>query len=213
MTWTGGVLDGTGMLRIAPEATVTLSGTGTKLLSGARIIENEGTLHQSGSGQFFINQNSTAQIRNRGLFLISGTGPIGSQQLGVTASIINTGTIRKTGAGAAEFHHNFTFTNSGMVQVEAGLLRLFVGGTHTGSWSISPGAELSFHQETNALQAAGSLSNQGLLSINGGTTNIDSAYAGTGAVSVNTGILNWNAAATLGSVTLSGGTLAGSGAL
>ena len=146
----------------------------------------------------------------------------------------NLGTFSKTGGAGISDVYNVPFNNSGTVNVQSGTLSLLGGGTHSGQFNVDGGKTLSL-SGNHTFNPGASMSGAGALEQQTGTTQYgistctdqlrvaggtfivagNTSLAGGFTVSGNgtqtgTGTLN---VAGLTSVTVTGGTLAGSGIL
>src|ERR1051325_3001171 len=224
----GGLLTGSGRVTITGAANFTdnngnveESGTGTTdlkgggALSGAasliidsgRVLENEGAFAwQSGSiilsvaGTTIDNEAGAAfeaQEDNRLLAFTDGT------------AFNNAGTFTKSGGtGATEI--DAAFDNTGTVDVESGTLSLGGGGTSSGDLSTASGSTLNFAAGIFSI-TGGTIDSLGTFEVTNGSVVITPAVDIAGAVDIVLGTLELDGAASLGSLTQSGGMLTGSG--
>ena len=104
--------------------------------------------------------------------------------------------------------------NSGTVQVLSGTLSLQGGSTEMGSLTVSAGGTLGFDSGTYTLGNGNNISGTGTVEIGGGTVNVNagSTYNVSGLTNIHSGTVNFNSGnnITTGTLTQSGGTLAGS---
>ncbi|HXJ75889.1 MAG TPA: hypothetical protein VNM37_23745, partial [Candidatus Dormibacteraeota bacterium] len=149
---------------------------------------------------------------------------------GATTPINNSGLFRQT-AGTAGTTITVPFSNIGGLQVLAASLGLGLGGTHSGTLSISQGATLAFSGGNHILASGSLVTGAGVLAVSGNATTLSangtfdlgatlSVTGGTvtlgssctiGGASINIagGILNYNSAGTAGTLSLASGTLGG----
>ncbi len=179
-TLSGGTLTGTGS--ISPSTSLTLAGgtlglnlavptTSTNTFSGGTLTVGSGFALTIPSGAVL---QATAGT-------ISGSG-----------SVVNQGTLSKTGTGTVTISAPFTNASGAQVSVAGGTLSLG-GGTIAGTYTVSSGDTLNF-SGTETLSGSAAFSGAGTVAVTGGTTTIN-------------GTLTYN------NFTLSGGTFAGTGSL
>ncbi len=167
-TWSGGVMQGTGALNIAANATLTLGGVGVTV--NQRTINNAGTVNctygfNGGKGAVFNNLPGgvlNLQVSNMG-FDYSGSG--------VVPVLNNAGTV----VGPVGFwpNMNWAFTNSGSVLAQGANLNLGRGLTQiAGSTVVAAGATLTPGRTAPLLLQGGILSGYGTIAgpvVNGAT--------------------------------------------
>ena len=133
----GGVLTNIGVITAAPS-----SGATVRIVSG--ILDNKGTINQSGAGTFVLFGAGGGEVENEAGavydFQSDGTpfveGPGGG-------TIVNAGTIEKTGGTGTTTVSNVALNNSGTLDVESGTLALLSPETSTGgTFSVATGAVL-----------------------------------------------------------------------
>jgi hypothetical protein len=205
-SWTGSPsLGGTGKTIIAPGATATVSGTNPKLLG--RTIEVQGTLNYTGSNwQFGVGGfDATLSIMSGGVLNITGDGDLVVFQAG-THTFNNAGTVNRSGAGATDV--GMTANNNGTINVTAGTLGLDAGGAHTGSFAVNAGATLRFGG-IHSLAPASSVSGAGAVEISAGSATFDGSFGISSLLVNGATLINTNSVVT--ALTLSGGSLGGSG--
>ncbi|HEU5123392.1 MAG TPA: carboxypeptidase regulatory-like domain-containing protein [Verrucomicrobiae bacterium] len=211
MTWTGGMMDGSGTTRIAPEASLTLSGTSQKSVL-RRTLLNEGTATWTGTGGLTI--GDTGEIRNAGTLEIqndiSTSTAVGGW--GTVGYFVNLGQIVKTsGAGVTEI--NQTFRNDGSITIQNGTFRLTGQGTNAGSFEISKNATLQFNGAGQTMTASSAITGAGRLLMSSGTTVIEGAYEIPTELINGTLAFNNPRAPITSSFLFAGGTLEGNGDL
>jgi hypothetical protein len=214
-TWSGGTWSGTGVPTLAAGRTLTVSGAATKRLGKGLV--NEGTITWTGGTLALAGatlRNGTAATSTPGLLDIAGDLSL-TRVSGTTGLLNQFGTVRKsagTGAGAL-LATNVTFTNQAAVEVTSGVLRLGGTGSHTGSVALDPGTTLELVSTTQTFSAGSSVSGSaGTVRVAGGGLTMAGAYA-PGLTEITAGTATFNAATALSALTMSGGTLAGTGAL
>jgi hypothetical protein len=136
---------GAGTTRINAGAVMNISGGSGLTLTDARRLENDGTLNIADATPLILGKDST--LINNNLIAIEGANNNGGID-GYNASnllattIVNNGTVRKSGTGSRVFR-SASFTNSGVIEVQAGKLEAGGAGTSAGAFSVAPGATLS----------------------------------------------------------------------
>jgi hypothetical protein len=201
-TWTGGSINsGAGMFTAAGplalggsvnlsrtlEAQAAVSFSGTQLqISGGHFI-NRGTFTAESAGAQAISQFSTGLFTNHGIFTKRGEGTL----------TVSTG--------------SFTHLAGAEMRVEEGTLNLINQSSYTGATVFAGAAgTLRWAAGTHTFDAASSLGGVSML-FAGATVNINGSYAVTGLTTVSSGTANFNAAAVLPELAVSGGSLGGSG--
>lgn len=124
---------------------------------------------------------------------------------------INNGVIRRTvGTGNVTIGYGVNFTNTGSFEISTGSV-IPAGGISTGSITVAAGATLKFDSDVFTLAIGSTLSGAGSLRMISGTANLNGNYSLTGPVSCEGGVLNFNSAATIASLSLvNGATISGS---
>ena len=209
-TWTGGTLDGLGAINIGPSAKMDIRGS-TKTLRG-RTINNAGTATWT-SG--YIGTGLGAVFNNTGTFDAQVNSNTFDYSQGGTVTIFNnSGSFRRT-AGADTATIDVIFNNSGSVQAQSGTLNLTRGGDSSGSFEATSTGTLGFGGGTHNLDGSSSVFGDGTVKVTSGTANFGGAYNVTGGdtTTITGGTANFNADATTAALTLSGGTLAGTGSI
>ena len=201
-SWSGGTMSGSGITRIDSGNALIVSGN--PALTQGRQLLNNGTITFTGIGMTI----SSATLTNNGTLNLNGNSNIGNAG---TGTIDNSGTLAKIG-GSGSSTIVAAVNNSGTVNAAIGTLRLSGGGTHSGSFSIAPGATLSFSGGTHTMTGAGSISGSGSLLFDGATATVGIPIS-VGALNVVQGVATLNAAADAAAFSLGGGTLGGSGTL
>jgi hypothetical protein len=206
--WTSGTFGSAGSPGIlALNGGAAVSNTLTKSFNGGTIVNNAGATWTAGqiscvSSALFSNAPSaTFDMQADGTVLaVSAGNPL----------FANAGTVLKS-AGTGTSTIGTPFNNSGLVQVQSGILALTDGGTNSGPFTTVSGTTLNFGVGTYLLQSSSSVSGPGNLWVSSGTVNAQ------GAVMVNWltnsgGTLNFSQSGTVypTNVTVSGGTLTGS---
>jgi hypothetical protein len=223
LNWANGTMSGTATTAI---------GSGGVLAIGSGGVTFGRTLNHGGVGTWAGgNLTLSAGVAFNNLF--GGTFDItadGRLSGSATTPINNTGLFRQT-AGTVSTVVTAPFNNSGTLQVQAATLSLSLGGTHTGTMNVAPGATLNFAGGSHVLAAGSLVTGAGVLTLSGGATTLTasgtfdagstlSVAAGAGTLSagciitgatlnVGGGILNYNSSGSVAAVNLTGGTLGG----
>ena len=161
--WTGGIIAGEGTTRLAPGATLNITGEGQKVLR-ATTLENSGTINWSGTGA--LNANTRPIIRNlpAGTFNALSDAPLTRFNAG--ALIENQGLFRRAATGGTKTM-DAAFKNDGKLELGAGILQLLDSFTNTASGDfnvaidgLSAGAEYAQLDVRSSAQLDGTLSAQ-----------------------------------------------------
>jgi hypothetical protein len=171
--WSGGTLSGSGMLLANGGATF---GNNAHTLSGRRLVIPTGQAALWTAGNFNADQNAVLDIA--GTLDIGYDGQFFTGFNG-TATIENSGTIRKTGGnGIAAI--GVTLNNHGTLEVTSGRVDLYGGGTSSGRFVAMPNSTLAFVTSFGAspytLSADSSIEGAGTISLEGGTINFAGTY-------------------------------------
>jgi hypothetical protein len=214
-SWTGGTMNGTGSLVIGPLATGAISGGAGKSLDGGRQLLNEGDLTLSGATVDFSNGGgANATFDNRGTFTVTDEADFTwSNFNGQPVFVKNSGTFVKSGTGTTTVLATTQFINSGNIEVLSGILQLSTQGTHSGTLSVNAGATLNLSSGNFNLTAGGTLAVAGAIRISGGALTLNDPATFANGIELSAGGLTVNSTTETPSLTMSGGTLGGSGVL
>ncbi len=207
--WQAGSLAGGGVVNA--NGGVLLSGSGFKQLG--RTFNNATTTTWTSGGLTML-QGAAFQNLSGASFDAQSDNSFTS--FGGPSAFNNAGSFTKSaGTGLSSLTGGVAFNNSGAVQAQTGTLGFFGGGTSSGSFVVSGGAQLSFAGDQN-LQGASSVTGDGTVSFTGSTALGSNVVAGTYDVAnsvISGGRNDFNSRATTGTATLSGSTavLRGSG--
>jgi fibronectin-binding autotransporter adhesin len=220
--WTGGTVTGTGTLTLLETVNGTITGSSTKTLDGGRVLNNQGMLVWTGTGNFHL-LNGTFTVASGGLFDIQTDADLADNNSSGTSTLLVNGTLRKSAAsGTTTLGSHFgsggdvvvTLNPGGMIQIQAGVLSFIGGGgSAAGTFDTSSGARVewntAFTLDTGTvIQGAGVARNNSALTVAGA-----SVVAGTGTLELPTGTLNGDGALTIsGALNWTGGTMSGAGA-
>ena len=130
-TWSRGVLNGSGLVVVPSGSTFYISSGADHDLPSATLNNNGTVIHDGGR----IRGGGGAAINNTGLWLEQADYDF-NDDYGGAAKFVNTGTFRKTaGPNATTFAGGFVFQNSGLMDVQSGVVRLGGGGSSTGTFN------------------------------------------------------------------------------
>ena len=177
--WTGGTQSGSGSTNVLAGGTLNISGLLDKTLD-ARTLSNAGTANVSG-GTLVLNNG--ALFSNSTTFNAQGTTAI-SSNTGVPGSFDNSGSFSRSGAGTTTTV-SVPFNNSGTALINSGTLSLSGGGTDSGSFNVANGAALNFSGGTHDLNTGAALTGAGNVNVNAGQINLNA-----GGIDRLTGTLN-----------------------
>lgn len=214
LNWTGNSMEGTGALEVLGGGKLNIS-NGVALRQ--RTLNNAGTVTITGSitigaGNLAVFNNQapgTLDIQGNTFFSSSNSGSLP----GIGATINNAGTMLKSGGGGTA-GINIEFNNSGVVNVQNGILAVGLSGTAgvaTGAFNVLGGTALNFVNGTYNLNPGSSVNGAGTCSFTGGTTNVGGGYNMTTTNISSNGNVNFNGTATTVGGTQSAGTLSGTG--
>jgi RHS repeat-associated protein len=188
LNWTGGTITGNGGLTVTGNLTMT--GGNNKDLS-ATTLTNNGAATLNGTG--YMRMGNAVTFQNNGAFTFLSDAWVQWAYGNSGNAFNNAGSVTKTSStstGTSGFN-NLDFNSTGTVDVASGIL--FIDrGTSSGDFIAEPGATLQFDTGTTTLNAGASISGTGTVNIPSGTT-----------------VVNTNVS--INNLSLSGGTIAGTG--
>jgi RHS repeat-associated protein len=218
-SWSGGTMSGTGSTVLGTG----VSGSITSCPEGflrERTLVNEGTVTLA-SGDSELTMAEGARLENKGTFIANAEVGCNHSESDITLEkvtgkpepiIVNKGTFEKT-EGTGTTYIEVAIANTGTIDAKSGTLTLDGGGSGgpESRWLASTGAVLRF--------TSGSFSTlggtwEGPITIAGATATATSNISGTAAkLSLSSGSLSpaSGSTATIGTLTMSGGTLGGAG--
>jgi hypothetical protein len=203
LSWTGGTMSGPG--RTISLVSLMISGTSAKTLSG-RTLDNAGVATWTGSGTLNSDYDTTwnnlvgatFEVRNSDVAFDGRSGSVRFNNAGIFRKLASTGTTRMVPA----------FYNTGMVQVQTGLLSLAGAGVSSGSFSVAAGAVLDFGAgafDLTTLSPSSSLSGAGEVRFSSGTVFVLGSYGISGLTNVTGGAAQFFSGASTGTLALSAG--------
>ena len=164
MTWSGGVMSGSGRSIIPSGATLTIPNTTGISLNG-RTLDNTGTILWPSSALADFNLTSGAVITNRpgALFHVQNARTFTT---GAGSRIDNAGTFRKSGnTGTSTINSGLTLNNYGTAEILNGTLELAGGGLNNGAIAVSAGSTLQFSGGTFSANSSSSITGGGNLTV------------------------------------------------
>lgn len=124
LIWRAGTFNGSGLTRILPSATLQMLSGSTKALSGGGVMDHAGTGVWTGTGTFQVN-HGTFNVLNGAVFDIQTDASLSdSDGSGTVGTVNNLGTIRKSVATGTTSITVSGFNNSGVLELERGVLNL-----------------------------------------------------------------------------------------
>jgi hypothetical protein len=206
LNWSGGVLSGTGKKTVSG----TLNLSSNQYLDGTT-LETSGATVWIGNSTFYANNGAIWNNTSTGTIDLQNDSDF-SQWYGNQSTFNNAGTFTKSnGTTTDDSFIGFVFNNTGTVQVKAGTLTLYGGGTNTGSFSIDAGGTLRIIADYN-FNTGNSITGAGNFNIESGTTTVNAASTWSAPVNLINGGLTGAGALTISNqLNWSGGTLSGTG--
>jgi RHS repeat-associated protein len=200
--WTGGALK-TAFGDLTNLGTMNLAGPATKVISNDGMLDNFGTINQTGSGNLDLTSPfdagegappTTLTIEAGGAYFLNSDSGI-QQDISVAGSaVINHGIIaKKAGTGTSPLFVDGTLTNTGTIEADSGALDLepntfaqIAGTTLTGgTWNANSGGTLQFPAGTSITSNAATIALNGpgasIVGIAGLSANSGSFTVGVGA--------------------------------
>lgn len=167
------------------------------LTVGSLNIVNSSTLNTDltlGAGTHTAFANSTLTI-NGGHTVANSAGSTlgtfsGNNTLAGAGTFLNSGTLTRTVTGTTTVSARLDNLVGSTVNVGAGTISLNGGGTHSGTFAVSPGATLRFGGGSHSLTADAGITGAGAVVVDSGTvTIVGDGTAHSGATTVNGGTL------------------------
>ena len=176
LNWSRGSV--AGAVHVAAGATMNVTGVRAKVLSGASVLHNAGTVNWDGLGALVIGIGGVINNLAGGVFDVRGDGQMYRHADGEPQPVFNNaGVFRKSGGGGTAYVGGglpFTNTDAGTVEVGSGTLLFVSEFNNSGTARALPGGTLGlksgfFSQTTGTLMLdGGGLSSLGPLHLGGG---------------------------------------------
>lgn len=170
--WSDGNLTGAGTTRLLGDVSFA---TGARHLRNGQTLEILGTVTQTGTGS--LNTGGGARVLNLGSWLDAATGNVGLGNFGGGASsrFDNVGSFTKTSAFVTEIGNGLNLHNTGLLDVQAGTLRLSDNATLAAAGQVRVATGATLDLGANQVLLAGTLQNTGTLRVSGTLAVTDSA--------------------------------------
>lgn len=191
--WSGGDLDGNGLISLAQGSTSTIAGPNPKTLT--RALDNHGTLTIAAAPLTIIGVTLTNQPGATLRLDASATISAGKQ-----SAIVNRATLTKTGGDRTTI--DAPLDNDGTVSVQSGSLALRAGGAHTGDFTIAAPGYLILAGDHDLAKTA-DIAGPGRFLAAHGTLTAAGAFNVTGAVTL-AGAATFTGTFTAGPLTIEG---------
>jgi hypothetical protein len=176
-TWTGGAIGGAGTTSFA--GTLAIDGAAAHAINGPRTVVVDGTATWAGNtahGNGTISMTTSGGVST----LRIGGELVEAQAFDHTIQGSSAGRVEVAGRwhkqGEAMTSVNPSLHNHGLVQVDAGRLRLAGGGEHSGLFALAEKAVLELAGGTHALAPTTAFDGAGTLHISGGTADLQSVH-------------------------------------
>ncbi len=209
LNWRRGTISGNGSLAI--NGILNIYSEYAKTLD-ARPLDNFGSINWADTGEFRLLNQAALKNQGSGVFNITGNAKLAFATPG-GGSLVNSGTILKSGS-SGQSTIDVEVQNSGTVNLASGTLQLGRGSlTESGSFAIAAGAKLRCSAGSHVFGPGASVSGAGGLTFSGGNSAFSGVYSLTGSLKLSGGALTLNSDISLPQLEVSGGVLAGSGAV
>jgi uncharacterized repeat protein (TIGR01451 family) len=207
--WNGGTMAGSGTTTNSGGATLAMVNTNTSTLD-TRTFNNNGTVNYQNGGSVLHLQNG-ALFTNTGTFDVQGDAGMACN-CAVSPTFHNIGSFNKTaGTGVAAI--GVPFNNDGTVAANLGAIQFTQNGTHNGVFSMLAAGTIEF-TANNTFSNTSTISGAGKVIFDNGTSTIASSLVTPGTLTLNSGSVTLNSAATVGTLTINNtAVLSGTGAL
>lgn len=170
--WIDGNLTGAGTTRLLGDVSFA---TGARNLRNGQTLEILGTVTQTGTGS--LNTGGGARVLNLGSWVDAANGNVGLGNFGGGASsrFDNVGSFTKTSAFVTEIGSGLNLHNTGLLDVQAGTLRLSDNATLAAAGQVRIAAGATLDLGANQVLLTGTLQNAGTLLVSGTLAVTDSA--------------------------------------
>src|ERR1051326_6105805 len=202
MNWNGGTIGGSGALSIPNGTTINVNG----IFLDTRPVTNAGTIVLT-TGYIYFQNNAT--LTNSGTIDYQGDGNIYVNGSTGSISLVNQGTIKKSGGtNGSNLQPPLTAQSGSQLQVQSGPMYMYSVTSTGAQFSVASGAQLVFYSgDARTFDAASTISGAGTVVWQGGTNTVSASYnvtgltKGIGATSTLSNIVS------VGDLFVSGGTL------
>ena len=206
MTWTGGIIGGSGTLTIPVGTVITLSGY--PYFDG-RAITNNGTINFTTTNYVYMQNN--AVLTNNGTINLQNDAAIYLNSVVGTTAIVNNGTIKKSGGtGTSYLLIPLTAQSGSQFLIQSGTFGVGAITATGATFNASSGATFFFYTgDVRTFDAASPITGSGALLAQAGTNTVSGTLMLATTLSSGTLTINSAAAQTLPSLAMTGGTLNG----
>lgn len=208
LNWSGGTMTAAGITNVTSTGSLNISGTSSKTLSASRQLVNNGTGSWTGTGNWFISGSSLFNNAASGAFDFQNNATITWST--TQGSISNAGLLRKTvatGTSAVDV----PVTNTGTMNAQTGTINLTSGGMNSNLFSCSSGAAINIGAGTYTFATGADTNGPGFVGVTGGTLSV-SGTANAEDLSISSGTLGGTGTITVrGILNWSGGTMTAAG--
>lgn len=177
--WIEANLAGSGSTRM--NGALTLSSGSSHHLTGGQTLTLAGTTTQTGTGS--LSTGGGARVVNLGSWVEAANGNVslGNFGGGVASRFDNVGSFTKTSAFVTEIGNGLNLHNTGLLDVQAGTLRLSDNATLAAAGQVRIAAGATLDLVANQVLLSGSVQNAGTLVLTGGTLAVTDSAAVLGA--------------------------------
>ncbi len=221
----GGTLTGTGTVTVLGPLTWTsgkMTGAGRTVASGGLLLNNtlttnapslDGRILENAATAIWIGTHSIGASNGGSLVNLPGAVFEARTDLPLlgSGSFVNQGILRKSG-GSAETTFKVALHNEGLVEVTTGSFILEGGGTSDGTFTVGSGTGLQFLAGNYSLTTTSELNGDGFISFAGATVSVLGSFD-VHTTNILGGLVTVNHDATVTVMSVSNGTLAGTGTL
>jgi uncharacterized repeat protein (TIGR01451 family) len=191
LTWTAGTMSGASQTTtINSGGTIVFNGTGTL---NQRTLANNGTFIFAGGTSFNLGAGAIFNNNASGLFDDQNTGNDAIVwATNPPTSFNNAGTFRKSAtAGTTTTLNGVVFNNTGVVDAQAGTIRIGAG-TSSGNFNTAAGAFIAFFTGTHTLNAGNTFTGAGTIQLAGGALTAPGGVFANGGTLAGTGTITGN---------------------
>ena len=207
LDWSGGTFTGAGTTTVTGVAT--LSALNSPSVDAGHTLRLQGQSTWVAADSALISSTG-GTILNAAGATFTDAGTLNSGQLRYlgysTGSFVNEGSFVRTGLGTTNL---YGLANTGLVDVQGGILSLQSASTVAGQVAVASGAVLEFGSGVSSLSAT--TSGSGVVRIGGGTVTVGSPAVLGSTLELAGGVLDVQTNQSFSSLVLNGGTLKGAG--